>query len=284
MNTRSDVWFVTGCSRGLGRALAEEILAQGHYLVATARNPADLADLQRQHPDRIMLAALDLCDQSQIAAATASAIDRFGRIDVVVNNAGYSQLGAIEEVGDRDARAQFDTNYFGPVALIRAVLPSMRRARKGCLVNISSVGGFAALAGCGQYSATKFALEGLSEALAQEVAPLGIKVMLVEPNGFRTDFVSTNSMRIALPAITEYDATRGETLRRFAVVNGRQPNDPRRGAQAIIRAVEADHSPFRLVLGRGGVARVREKLSFVEGELAAWTDLSGFVAYDQAAS
>ena len=279
MSNDTPVWLVTGCSRGLGRDIAEAVIAAGARIAVTARRQQDVADLATGRDDQVLALALDVTDPGQCAAAVAATVARFGRLDVLVNNAGYAQLGAVEEVEEADARAQFETNFFGPVRLIQAALPVMREARAGRIVNISSVGGFAALAGCGQYAATKFALEGLSEALAIEVAPLGIRVIVVEPNGFRTDFVKQQSMRRSDARIADYEATSGAVLARLAASDGRQPSDPKRGANAIVEAVTSDDPPFRLVLGTSGVTRVRDKLAVVEAELARWAALSDSVSF-----
>ena len=273
------VWLVTGCSRGLGRDIAEAVIAAGARIAVTARRQPDVADLAAGRDDQVLALALDVTDPGQCAAAVAATVGRFGRLDVLVNNAGYAQLGAVEEIEEEEARAQFETNFFGAVRLIQASLPVMREARAGRIVNISSVGGFAALAGCGQYAATKFALEGLSEALAIEVAPLGIRVIVVEPNGFRTDFVKQQSMRRSDARIADCEATSGAVLARLAASDGRQPSDPKRGAKAIVEAVTSDDPPFRLVLGTSGVTRVRDKLAVVEAELARWAALSDSVSF-----
>jgi NAD(P)-dependent dehydrogenase (short-subunit alcohol dehydrogenase family) len=281
MNIRDSVWFITGCSRGLGRDLATQVLAQGGKLAATARDVGALAQLAEGQDDRVLTLPLDMNEPRQIEQAVARAVEHFGRLDVIVNNAGYGYLGAVEEIDDAASRAQFDTNFFGPVHLIRTALPVLRRQKRGHIINVSSIGGFAALAGCGQYSATKFALEGLSEALQQEVAPLGIHVTVVEPNGFRTDFTSARSLQRATAVIPDYLGTSGATQARFAAVDGKQPSDPVKGALAIIKAVEAEQPPFRLPLGQAGVLRIREKLAQVEAELARWEALSNSVAFDE---
>ncbi len=277
---KNAVWLITGCSRGLGRDLARVVLQRGYLAAVTARDEAALAPLRDEFGDRCLPLRLDVIDQASVAAAVARAEDHFGRIDVVVNNAGYAVLGAVEEINVGAARGQMDTNFFGPLQVIHAVLPGMRKAGRGHIFNVSSVGGFVALPACGQYSATKFALEGLSEALALEVAPLGIRVTIVEPNGFRTDFLSARSMRTAAIRIAAYQPTSGVQLERFAAAEGKQPSDPVRGSNAIVDAFESEQPPLRLVLGRSGVDRIRQKLAAVEAELAQWEAISASVAFE----
>jgi len=262
------VWLITGASSGLGRALAEAALDAGHRVVATARDPDSIGDLERRHPGRAIAAALDVTRPAQAAAALAAG-DALGGVDVVVNNAGYGLFGAFEELDDEELRRQFETNVFGAVNVLRAVLPHLRDRRSGHIVQMSSLEGVApVLAGETAYAATKFAVEGLCEALAREVEHLGIRVTIVEPGPVRTDFAAG---AVAKPSgIDDYDASVGEALRLFAQLAGNQPNDPARVAAAIVRAVESDDPPLRLVLGTEAVEAVRAKLDGQRGELDAW--------------
>jgi NAD(P)-dependent dehydrogenase (short-subunit alcohol dehydrogenase family) len=263
------VWFITGCSTGFGRELATEVLTRGWRVVATARNPDQLRDLAAGHEDSCLPFPLDVTDQAQISAAVTAAEKRFGAIDVLVNNAGYGYLAAVEEGDDAGIRAQFETNFFGLAALVRAVLPGMRRRRNGAIVAISSVGGMAGFPGVGYYNASKFAVEGLMEALAQEVAPLGIRVLLVEPGPFRTDWAG-RSLQVAATEIADYAATAGARRQRISAASGRQPGDPVRAARAIIAAVTAPQPPLRMLLGRFALDTVRAKLASLKAGIDAW--------------
>ena len=240
-------WFITGSSAGFGRTIAEAVLARGGRVVATARNPATLADLVAGAGDRAIALPLDVTKPDQIADAVAQA-EAWGGIDVLVNNAGYGFISGIEEASDAEVRAQFETNFFGLAALTRAVLPGMRARRSGFVINLSSIAGIAGNAATGYYSATKFAVEGLTESLAKEGAPLGIRAMIVEPGAFRTDFAG-RSIRVAADAIEDY----AEVISRKAMLagyDGTQAGDPVRAAEAIIAAVESETPPLRLLLGR----------------------------------
>ena len=263
------VWLITGASSGLGRALAEAVLDAGHRVVATARDPESVTDLERRHPGQALAARLDVTRPDDARTALASATEAFGRVDVVVNNAGYGLFGALEELDDEQLRRQFETNVFGPVNVIRAALPQLRRQGSGHIVQISSLEGVAPiLAGETAYAATKFAAEGLCEALAMEVRHLGIRVTIVEPGPVRTDFAAG---AVAEPSrIGDYDASVGEALRLFEQLAGNQPNDPARVAAAVVEAIEADEPPLRLVLGTEAVDAVRAKLDGQRGELDAW--------------
>ncbi|WP_417843535.1 oxidoreductase [Thalassospira sp.] len=278
------IWFVTGCSRGLGRCLAEELLKDSHSVVLAVRDTNAVSDLLAAHTETAHAVTLDLNKPSDIPAAIDSAHKWFGHIDVLVNNAGYALLGAVEEISINDARNLMETNYFGPVGLIQAALPMMRQRKSGHIINISSIGGFAALPSCGQYSATKFALEGMSEALHQEVSDLGIKVTIVEPNGVRTDFLSDRSLRISGTAIPDYDRSRGAQIAKFNAANGSQPSDPVLGARAIMKLAEAKTPPLRFVFAAAGIERVRAKLSEVEKDLSDWKDLSLSVTFQLGSS
>jgi NAD(P)-dependent dehydrogenase (short-subunit alcohol dehydrogenase family) len=253
------VWLITGCSTGLGRALAERVLRHGDRCVVTARNEGQIADIVMAHPEAALALELDVTDDRQRRDAIARAEDAFGRIDVLVNNAGHGYSAAIEEGDDGDIRAMFETNFFGLAAMTRAVLPGMRARSHGHIVNIASIGGLVANPASGYYCATKFAVEALSEALAKEVAPLGIRVTIIEPGPFRTDFQG-RSMHPVKHTIDAYAATAGARRAQLRQSSGKQAGDPVRAADAIIEIVESADPPLHLVLGRIGVERVREKL------------------------
>ncbi|HUP91240.1 MAG TPA: oxidoreductase [Solimonas sp.] len=263
------VWLITGCSKGLGRTLAAEVLARGDRVVATARNASSLAALAAEAPARVLALALDVTDQARVGEVVQQATERFGRIDVLVNNAGYGLAGAVEEVSDAEARAQMETNFFGALACTRAVLPGMRARKSGHILQISSIAGFAATPGLGIYNASKFALEGFSEALAQEVAPLGIRVTIVEPGPFRTDWAGP-SLIAARTELPDYAATAGRTRGYLRQVSGQQAGDPQRAARAMIQVVESAEPPLRLPLGAIALGRVRGKLAAVATEVEAW--------------
>ena len=277
MSTR--VWFITGCSTGFGRVLAEAIIARGERLIATARNTETIADLVQRAPDQVLPVALDVTVPAQVQAAVAAAIAAYGKIDVLVNNAGYGMMGAVEEVRLNEVRDQFETNVFGALAVTQAVLPQMRKQRSGHVLNISSVSGMVGRSGTGIYSASKFALEGWSESLAQEVAPLGIRVTIVEPGGFRTDFAG-RSLRITDHIIDDYAATTGFARTALPQYHGRQPGDPTRAAQAMIHVVDAEQPPLRLALGVDAVSRIREKLTAVAHDIDTWEATSLATAVD----
>ena len=263
------VWFITGCSTGFGRALATLVLERGWRAAVTARQPHQVADLVARHEGRGVALALDVTDPGQIAAAVQAAEARFGAIDVLVNNAGYGYQTSVEEGDDAAIRALFEANVFGLAAMIRAVLPGMRARRRGHIVNLSSVAGFVGFPGSGYYAATKHAVEGLSDALAKEVEPLGIHVLCVEPGPFRTDFAA-RSLRQTLSRFPDYEATVNTRLRTLAGRSGKQPGDPVRAAAAIIEAVQAPRPPRHLVLGAMGLENVRKTLAETLEEIAAW--------------
>ena len=242
------VWFITGCSTGFGRELSLLLLKRGYRVVATARDKAKIDDIVAGHEKNALALRLDVDKQDQIEAAVKAAETRFGRIDVLVNNAGYGYLAAVEEGDDADIRAMFDTNFFGLAAMTRAVLPTMRAQKSGAIVNISSVGGYIGFPGSGYYAATKFAVEGLSESLSKEVGPLGIKVLLVEPGPFRTDWAG-RSLKTPKKLIEAYADTAHARRRQIQGVSGSQAGDPVRASEAIIAAVEKERPPLRLPLG-----------------------------------
>lgn len=269
----SRVWFITGTSTGFGRVLAEAVLTHGDRLLATARQTEALNDItSRYPPEQVRVVPLDVTKQTQVQTAIEAALTTFGRIDVVVNNAGYGVLGAIEEVSDAQMRAQFETNVFGVLNVVRAVLPHLRRQRSGHILNISSVGGQVASAGLGAYQASKFALEAISEALAQEVAPLGIKVTIIELGAFRTDWAGRSMIKAQ--SIEEYTSTAGQTREWIASLSGKQPGDPIRAAQAMIAIVEAVKPPLRLPLGVDALNAITRKLTAELQEFAQWESIT----------
>jgi len=274
------VWFITGCSTGFGRELAQLVLQRGWRAVVTARDVGRVQDLTRGHEDNALALSLDVTKSDQIAAAVKQAEERFGAIDVLVNNAGYGYQASIEEGVDEEIRAQFETNVFGLAAMTRAVLPGMRARRHGHIVNISSQAGFIGYPGSGYYAATKHAVEGLSDALSKEVAPLGIKVTCVEPGPFRTDWAG-RSLQQRRPTIADYKDTIGARLETTAGYSGQQPGDPVRAARAIIKAVEASDPPKHLVLGAIALDGVRDKLKETLAEIEAWAETSREADYPE---
>ena len=267
------VWFITGCSSGIGRALAERVLGRGHRCVATARNPAGIADIVRGFPEASLALGLDVTDDRQRSDAIAKTEKAFGRIDVLVNNAGHGYSAAIEEGEDDEIRRMFETNFFALAAMTRRVLPGMRARGSGHIVNISSIGGLVGNPASGYYNATKFAVEGLSQALAKEVAPLGIRVTLIEPGPVRTDFQGRSMSTVAKP-IDAYATTAGARRTQLLASSGKQAGDPVRAADAIIKIVESDDPPLHLVLGKTGVQRVRDELQQVLRTVDAWEAVS----------
>jgi NAD(P)-dependent dehydrogenase (short-subunit alcohol dehydrogenase family) len=269
MNRTDPVWLITGCSTGFGRELAKLVLARGWRAVVTARNPAQVADIAEGHGDRALVLPLDVTRREQIDDVVARARQHFGRIDALVNNAGYGYLAAIEEGDDKEVRDMFETNVFGLVDMTKAVLPVMRAQGNGLVVNVSSIGGLASFAATGYYHGTKYAVEGISESLAVEVKPLGIGVLIVEPGPFRTNWAGP-SIQQSATRIEAYDATAGERRRQTAARSGNQAGDPVRAAQAIIDAALSDKPPLRLVLGKAALDLARKKLEFMRGDFDAW--------------
>jgi NAD(P)-dependent dehydrogenase (short-subunit alcohol dehydrogenase family) len=265
------VWLITGASSGFGRAITEAAVAADDTVIATARNKEALSDIAAAHPGQVEALALDVTDTAAIEAAVQDVIARHGRIDVLVNNAGRGHVGAAEETSEAELRSLFDVHVFGPAALTRAVLPYMRERRAGAIVQMSSMGGQLSFAGFSAYSGTKFALEGMSEALADEVRPLGIKVLIVEPGAFRTRLFgsTTGSGQIA-----DYSATVGPTRQMIQVSDGRQPGDPAKAAAAIITAIDAPQTPLRLPLGDDAVDAIDGHLDKVKAELATWEKIA----------
>ncbi|HEY3748728.1 MAG TPA: oxidoreductase [Pseudonocardiaceae bacterium] len=264
----SKVWLVTGANGGFGRAIAEAAVATGDVVVAAARRTATLDDLVAAHPDQVQAVQLDVTDTAMVEATVADVVATHGRIDVLVNNAGRTHVGAVEETTDAELRSLFDVHVFGPAALIRAALPHMRARRRGAIVQLSSMGGRLSFAGFSAYSATKFALEGLSEALADEVAPFGIRVLVVEPGSFRTSLFGGGMSQST--AIDGYTDTVGPTRQMIEDGDGKQPGDPAKAAAAILAALAADRTPLRLPLGDDAVDAVIGALDNARVELAAW--------------
>jgi NAD(P)-dependent dehydrogenase (short-subunit alcohol dehydrogenase family) len=261
------VWLITGANSGFGRAIAEAAVAADDTVVATARSVAALDDLVAAHPGQVEALPLDVTDTASIQGTVQDIRDRHGRIDVLVNNAGRSHVGAAEETTDAELRSLFEVHVFGPAALIRAVLPHMRARRSGTIVQLSSMGGQLSFAGFAAYSATKFALEGMSEALAEEVRPLGIKVLIVEPGAFRTALFANIT---ASPQIADYAATVGPTRQMTQTGDGTQPGDPAKAAAAILTALDAEQTPLRLPLGDDAVDAILGHLDAVRAEITTW--------------
>jgi NAD(P)-dependent dehydrogenase (short-subunit alcohol dehydrogenase family) len=266
-------WLITGCSTGLGRALAAAVLARGDNAVVTARDAATVADLAADHPSQALPLALDVTQPRQTRAAVDAAVERFGAVDVLVNNAGYGYRAAVEEGDPADVERLFATNFFGPVDLIKLVLPGMRERRRGAIVNISSIGARICPPGSGYYAAVKSALEGMTGSLRKEAEPLGITVMAVEPGGFRTDFAG-RSLAGAAVAIADYDQTVGPRRKENDRVHGTQPGDPGKAADAIIKAVDAPDSPALLLLGNDALGGFEQVLDAQRAELEKWRALS----------
>ncbi|MGY2398883.1 oxidoreductase [Pseudomonas sp. SDO5271_S396] len=272
-STAKPVWFITGCSTGFGRQLASYTLSLGYPTVVTARNPQQVQDIVAGFEDIALVQALDVTDPAQVEAAIAAAQARFGQIDVLVNNAGVGYFGAFEESQLDEVRRMFEINVWGLSAMTRGVLPGMRARRSGTVVNISSVGGIAAFPALSFYNASKFAVEALSEALSQEVAPLGIKVLLVEPGPFRTDWAgrSANEAAHAIDDYRETAVARASAVRSYS---GKQPGDPVRAAIAIVKAVEAEQPPQRLLLGKAALGFARTKVKALNADFEAWAEVT----------
>ncbi|HEY8561921.1 MAG TPA: oxidoreductase [Pyrinomonadaceae bacterium] len=276
------VWFITGTSAGIGRELAEKALEKGHQVVATARKPEVLRDLAEKYPETVLTLKLDVTNKNDIAEARDKTIENFGRIDVVVNNAGYGLLGAVEEPSDEQIRGQFETNFFGVVNVVRETLPVLRAQKSGHIINVSSGLGFFAYPSYGYYSATKFAVQGLSEALAQEVAPLGIKVTIAEPGGTRTDFIKgvvrpENVLPEDYPSTTEL----------FELFNGRKGgefSDPRRIAEILVETVESENPPLHLPLGEDSYNGIQNHLDKISREIAERREQSLATGFQTAAA
>jgi NAD(P)-dependent dehydrogenase (short-subunit alcohol dehydrogenase family) len=272
-------WLITGCSTGLGRALAEAVIGTGHDVVVSARDVSKVADLADAAPERTLAVALDVTDPEQIAAAVRQAEERFGGVDVLVNNAGYGYRAAVEEGDDGDVRTLFDTHFFGTVAMIKAVLPGMRARRSGAIVNISSIGAQLTPVGSGYYAAAKAAIEGMSGALRGELAPLGISVTVVEPGAFRTDFAGRSLTQSANP-IGDYADTAGRRRKENDTMDGNQAGDPAKAGGAIIAAVESPEPPGFLLLGPDALAAYRHVADARAAEIAQWEEVTAGTDFD----
>jgi NAD(P)-dependent dehydrogenase (short-subunit alcohol dehydrogenase family) len=274
-------WFITGASRGFGALIAEQALARGDAVVATARNPQAVLNRIGEHPN-LLAVALDVTDEAQTHAAAKAAVERFGRIDILVNNAGYGLLGAVEEASAAEIEAIYRTNVFGLLAVSRAVLPHMRRQRAGRILNISSIGGYAGFPGWGVYGSTKFAVEGLSESMAIELAPLGIHVTVVEPGFFRTDFLDESSLVTSPTVIADYAETSG-AMRDFAgSANHAQPGDPAKLARVLVDFADVAKPPIRLPLGSDTVAKIEAEDAATAALLAEWRAVAISTDFDAA--
>ncbi len=265
------VWFITGCSTGFGRNLAQEVLQNGGRVAVTARNPNDVQELVNKFPETAYAIKLDVTNPEHVINSVHQALDKFGRIDVLVNNAGIGYFGALEESEEAEVRRMFEINFFGLAAVTNAVLPTMRKQRSGHIINISSVGGMVAFPGIGFYNASKFAVTGYSEALAKEVGALGIKVTVIAPSGFRTDWAgrSANDTKIV---IDDYATTAHANLNTIRKASGNQPGDPVRAAQAIIKVVESATPPVRLMLGVGALKGIRNKIIELQNDIDTWEE------------
>ncbi len=273
------VWFITGSSTGFGRELAEEALAQGYRVVATARKPEVLQNLVEKYPETARAVKLDVTKPDEVRTAIAEAVKEFGKVDVLVNNAGYGLIGAVEEATDAQFRHQFETNVFGAVDVMRAVLPQMREQKSGHILNISSVGGFIAFPSSGFYTASKFALEAFSEALSKEVEAHGIKVTIVEPGAFRTDF-NGRSLAVAENRMAELYPSTDFFLGWLQENDGKQPGDPRKAAQAMIKVVESENPPLRLPLGEDAIVAIETELENVKTDITPWRQVGVNTAFE----
>lgn len=267
------VWLITGCSSGIGREIAHAALARGERAAVTARNPDSVAELVEAHPERAMALALDVTDTAQIAAAVAATEQAFGAIDVLVNNAGYGYMAALEEGEDEEVRKLFDTNYFGVVDLIKAVLPGMRSRKRGHVINMSSMTGLVTNPPNIYYSCTKYALEALTEGLAKEVAPFGISVTAIEPGAFRTDW-ATRSMKESARPMDEYAETVGARKQMIKLAGDKLPGDPRRIADAVLTVADLAEPPLHLLLGRDVLGAFRQKLADWQASIDAWESVT----------
>ena len=280
--TPAPTWFITGASSGFGMAFAQHALASGYNVVATARAPGKLEALTKAAPERVLVLRLDVTRADEAGAAVKAAIARFGRIDVLINNAGYGIVGAVEETSDAEFRAQMDTNFFGAVSVARAVLPQMRAQRSGAIVNVSSLGGQLSFGGFSAYSASKFALEGMSEALAQEVAPFGIKVMILEPGAFRTGFAAEALKH--MPIHEAYKDIVGGTRAFAQGMHGTQAGDPMKAAAAVDLALKAETTPLRLAVGDDAVDSIRAHSQALLAELDTWEKVARDTRLDTVAA
>ncbi|GAA4088531.1 oxidoreductase [Mucilaginibacter panaciglaebae] len=267
----SKVWLITGCSTGFGRELAKEVLQAGYRAGVASRNVDDVKDIIAEYPDTAIAVKLDVTDQAQIQSAVKQVNEKFGQIDVLVNNAGIGYFGAIEESEEHEVRRMFEINFWGLAHVTNEVLPLMRAKRSGHVINIASIGGLVGFPGVGFYNATKFAVDGYSEALAKETAPLGIKVTVVNPSGFRTDWAgrSANNSNVSIADYKETAEANKQAIRGYS---GKQPGDPVRAAKAIVKAVEAENPPLHLLLGVAALKGARNKLEVLKKDFDAWEE------------
>jgi NAD(P)-dependent dehydrogenase (short-subunit alcohol dehydrogenase family) len=272
MRQMRKVWFVTGASRGIGAQIASAVIQAGHYLVATARRKESLVSLPQS--EDVLRLSLDITMEEQVNAGVGEAIQRFGQIDVLVNNAGYGLLGAVEETTSKEAKAIFETNVFGLLNMTRAVLPVMRKQRSGHIINMSSLGGYQASPGWGVYGSTKFAVEGITEALYAELRPLGIHATVIEPGFFRTDFMDASSLVRTVVQIDDYESSVGKTKSFADNQNHQQPGDPAKLATALLELAALTDPPIRLQLGSDALKRIEQKNAFVQAESQRWLSLS----------
>jgi NAD(P)-dependent dehydrogenase (short-subunit alcohol dehydrogenase family) len=275
---RKNTWLITGSSRGFGRALAEAVLDAGHNLVATARNPESLQRIGEGRPGALLTVPLDVTNEAQADAAIASAVDRFGKLDILVNNAGYGDIGSVENTPLSAFRQQIETNLFGTIIMTKAAIPVMRKQGRGHIIQISSVGGRLGAPGRAPYSAAKWGVEGFSEVLAKEMALIGVRVTIVEPGGFRTDFAGTSTQ--IDEGRPEYDAVVGNAARMQRAYDGKQPGDPRKGAIAIMKLAAMDEPPLRLPLGSDAICAIRTSDRARLEELERWSALSRSTDYE----
>jgi NAD(P)-dependent dehydrogenase (short-subunit alcohol dehydrogenase family) len=273
------VWFITGASRGLGPEFAKAALEAGDYVVASSRSAENVANTLGSS-DKLFVCSLDVTNPEAVIDAVKAAVGKFGRIDVLVNNAGYGLVGALEECSREEVEAQYRTNVFGLLDVTKAVLPIMRIQKNGHIINISSLAGFHGIAGVSSYCGTKFAIEGLSESLANELTPLGIRVTVVEPGAFRTDFHSDNSIRYAEKVIADYEQTAGATRKEMSAMNGHQISNPRKLAVALVKLVNDNKPPFRFTAGSDAVETLENKIASMTKELNQWRELSVSMAYE----
>ncbi|MBW4630567.1 MAG: SDR family NAD(P)-dependent oxidoreductase [Iphinoe sp. HA4291-MV1] len=281
ISAQTRVWFITGSSTGFGRTLAEALLDKNETVVLTARKPEQVEDLTAKFSNRALAVRLDVTKPEEVREAVKQAIATFGRIDVLVNNAGYGLIGALEEVSDEQIRRNFETNLFGVINMIRAVLPVMRQQKSGHILNMSAIAGFSNELGFSIYGGAKFALEGVSEAVQGEVAPLGIKVTIVEPGPFRTDFIG-RSLDRAEQSMDEYQQTVGKFLQFLDKIEGTQPGDPDKAAQVLIQVVNSENPPLRLVLGKYAYSKFRKKIESLTAELDAWEQIAASTDFETA--
>lgn len=263
------VWLITGCSTGFGRALAKEVLAKGYLVAVASRNTDDVKDIVALYPDSAIALKLDVTVEAEISAAVSTTMEHFGQIDVLVNNAGIGYFAAVEESEDEQVRRMFEINVFGLAKMTQAVLPHMRKQKSGHILNISSIGGLRSFPGVGFYNATKYAVDGLSEALSKEIAPLGIKVTIIAPSGFRTDWAG-RSAKDSTIKIDDYETTAGKNAGDIRGYSGNQPGDPVRAAKAMIAVVESANPPLRLLLGAAALKGARAKLEELKNDFETW--------------